>query len=430
MSHRRMIGALLLTGVLLAGAACSLSTSPSGVTPAPTATMISPRAPLTVAWVVGGDLVTWRSSEGQARRIASGGVIRSVLSPDGAWIAYLRGPGGDPRTLWISDTPGANERQLLDVATLPGGDSTRRMSQVVWAADSSALYVTMRTGSGLDARPADDLWCVDVVSGAVERLLDDGDGGHITISPDGLRLALASAGEYSQPGEAARTPGRLALYAPDTRERSVMLEFQPVATASEARWLPQPRWLPDGSGLRVAIPPPELVYGDDDGLTALWWLPVSGEAQQVGQVEADFFGLPVFSADGAWTTYIQRRTSPQQTALTLMLAASDGSAAASYVEGEIGALGPAEWLPGAARFVFANGAPGAMWIGGPGGDAVHFPSEDVTIREVVWADANTYVYSALAGESFTLFFGLLDVPTAPQPIATLEAYPVFDAVLP
>jgi len=221
------------------------------------------------------------------------------------------------------------------------------------------------------------------------------------------------------------------VYTPATREHLVALEFQPVATASEARWVPRPRWLPDSSGLRVAVPPPDLVYGGgDDVLTTLWWLPVSGAAQPVGQVEADFFGLPVFSADGAWIAYVQRRQSLQQTALTLRLAAFDGTRDAAYAEGDIGALGPATWLPGTAQFVFANGAPGELWIGGPGGDAGRFPSKSVTVRDLVWAGAATYVYSTLDGDSFALYFGLLDVPTAPQAIAALDGYPVFDAVLP
>ena len=48
----------------------------------------------------------------------------------------------------------------------------------------------------------------------------------------------------------------------------------------------------------AAIPPADSVYGA--GATALWWVPVGGQPVRSGQVEADFFGLPTFSADGEW----------------------------------------------------------------------------------------------------------------------------------
>ena len=106
-------GRALLLLLLLPLAACSLTTSRATQTPDMTSVPATPfpgdapdapdSAPLIVAWAAGGDLFTWRSSDPMPRRIASGGVIRPFVSPDGAWVAYLRGPGGDPRDLWLSD---------------------------------------------------------------------------------------------------------------------------------------------------------------------------------------------------------------------------------------------------------------------------------------------------------------------------------------
>jgi hypothetical protein len=416
------VNVLLLLVVALA--ACAPSTSDRAPTATPTVPA-SADAPLTVAWAQGGDLFVWRSSDAQTRRIASGGVIRPFISPDGDWVAYVRGPGGDPRALWLSDAPGANERQLVDATALPGQPDPRHVDQVVWAADSGAIFLNTLTGEGMDLRPADDLWRVDAPTGAVERLLADGAGGRIDSGPDGAWLALAAAGEYAQPGEPSRAPGVIAFYDLTARERHVALEFPAVATASQRRWYPEPRWMPDGSGVRVAIPAADLVYGE--GTTALWHLPVSGEAVQIGQADADFFGLPEHSADGAWIAYLQRRTAPDQPTLTLMIARGDGSDPAPYAEGIIGDLGLPRWLETSAQFVYRNGD---WFTGGPGGDPARFPAEDLSVSEIVWADARTYVFSAPAGEGFSLHFGMLDVPTRPQPIVTLPVYPVFDARLP
>jgi hypothetical protein len=410
--------------VALLLSACSLSAGDSNPDPTETA-MPSYDKPLAVAWAENGDLFTWQSHDPQPRRIASGGVVRPFLSPDGAWVAYLRGPGGDPRALWISDTPGANERQLVDAASLLPGDSTRRLWQIIWVGDT--IYFNTLTGDQIDTRTADDLWRVDVVTGRVERLLPDGEGGSMVPAPDGSRLALAAAGEYAQPGEPERTPGVLSFYDIATGQRTAALEFHAVATASQQRWYPEPRWLPDSSGLRVAVPAPDLVYGE--GETALWWLPVADDPVQTGTADADFFGLPAFSSDGAWIAYMQRRTLPQQETITLMIAAHDGTGAAPYVEGDVGTLFFSRWLPGAAQFIYGMGA-GELWIGGPGGTPLRFPAENVPVHEIVWADANTYVLLTTVDNQLALQFGLLDVPTPLQTITTLNTVPFFNATLP
>ena len=205
-------------------------------------------------------------------------------------------------------------------------------------------------------------------------------------------------------------------------------EFPAVATGSERRWYPDLRWLPDSSGVRAALPAPDLIYGD--GQTALWWIPVSGDPVQTGTADADFFGLPTFSADGAWIAYMQRRMSSQDNALTLMIAAYDGTGAAAYTEGVIGSLGAPVWLPGAAQFIYTDGAPGETWIGGPGGTPLRFPADNVVVHDLVWADANTVVFLTRLDGTLTLQFGLLDVPAPPQTIATMDTAPFFDAVLP
>ncbi len=420
-------GIVIIPLILLT--ACTLTTGTDSVPMStPTSPVPTGDSPLTVTWADGGDLFSWCSSAAQSRRIASGGVIRPILSPDGAWIAFLRGPGGDPRTLWITDTPGTNERQLIDANALPAVDGSRRINQVVWAEDSRAILFNTLIGEGMDIHTADDLWRVDVSTGTGERLLPDGEGGQITLSPNGQNLALAAAGEYTQPGDSSHASGRLAFYNITTREYAVALEFPAVATGSQTRWYPAPRWLPDNSGIRVAIPPADLMYGEEHARqTALWWVPMTGEAVQTGEVEADFFGLPVFSADGAWITYLQRRTAPDQAMLTLMIVASDGDSPTSYAEGT---LTPPEWVPGHAQFLYGSGDPGVMWLGGPGATPVRFPTNNSLAHRVIWADMNTYVFAAPAGEHIGILFGLLDVPTPVQPIITLDTLPPFDAVLP
>ncbi|MCD4687229.1 MAG: hypothetical protein K8S97_14975 [Anaerolineae bacterium] len=434
--HRpvKLIVALWLSLALVLSA-CTMSRSATE-TPAPAAATSAPAfverpaySPMVVTWSAGGDLHIWLSDSAFPRRIASGGVIRPFLARTGR-IAYLRGPGGDPRSLWVIDGGGGNERQLIDAPSLPVNDSTRRIGQAVWSRDAHTIYFNTVTGDGIDTRSADDLWRVDADTGTAEQLLTDGEGGQITLSPHGTLIALATPGDYAQPGDPSGVPGQIALYDLQTRARIVIFEFPAVATGSEYRWYPDLTWLPDSSALRTAIPTSDLVYGDGAAETVLWTLPVDGEAGQIGTADADFFGLPRFSADGAWITFIQRRATLDQTALTLILAAGNGTQPIPYDTGEIGVLGVAAWSPGGAWFTYTNGDPGAMWIGGPGGSPLRFPGEDVAVHGVVWADMNTYIYLASGDAGYTLAFGLLDIPTDPQVIATVATYPAFEAVLP
>jgi hypothetical protein len=146
-------------------------------------------------------------------------------------------------------------------------------------------------------------------------------------------------------------------------------------------------------------------------------------------VEADFFGLPGYSADGAWIGYIAARAAPDQTSLALMLARHDGSNATVYAEGEIGLLAAPRWLPQDARFLIQR-APGEFWIGGPDLPLRPFPAVEVACLEIRWAGPQTFVFSAPASDQFTLNYGMLDADRPLRTVITLDTYPIFDAVVP
>ena len=89
--------------LLLLLTACNLIQSNTASTPLPTA---DKTAVLTVAWVEAGNLVVWRQGDSLPRRIASGGVVRPYLAPDGQHVAFTRGV-----------KYGDSERNVLDVAS-------------------------------------------------------------------------------------------------------------------------------------------------------------------------------------------------------------------------------------------------------------------------------------------------------------------------
>ncbi len=424
MHASRVMLTAALCGAIVLVAGCGLlpESTPAVVTATPPPSLV-PGPALTVAWTEGGDLMIWREGDAFPRRIASGAVIQPFLAPDGESVAYLRGPAGDPLSLWIADTAGTSERQIADAASLGDG---RRFGQIVWSPDSLTIYLNTFIGQAMTLREADDLWRVDPASGSLARLLPDGDGGDIVPAPDGSRLALLAAGQYRE------TPGTIAWLDTATGQRTEAFTFDAVATGSETHWRPSPRWLPDSSGLRVAIPLPDLLYGPSSPSTTVWWVPVTGTAQPVGGLDADFFGLPMFSADGAWIAYTAQRESTQKTAIALMLARYDGSDATVYADGTLGSSGVVAvlgWLPGAARFAYTT-APGDVWIGGPGGSPMRFLSGDTRVVYLLWVSGERAVFSAVQTDGTITLNAAALGESAPLVIATLTAYPAFDAVQP
>ena len=93
-------------------------------------------------------------------------------------------------------------------------------------------------------------------------------------------------------------------------------------------------------------------------------------------------------------------------------------------------LAPANWLPFGSQFTVQYGAPGAVWIWGAGPHSGALPGGDCCSRGNRLAGGSMVVFSAAAGDQFTLNVGSLDASAPLQTIATLSAYPIFDAAAP
>lgn len=407
-----------------------------------------------VAWTAAtgpgnADVIAWDSAAPEPRIISSGPVVGPPhLSPDGAWVVTTRGQDLQRSQVWLTAWDGALDRVLVTPAQLATEDETRRsVWQAIWAADSRSLYFTTYAGElgfGMDARPANDLWRVALPDGIPERLLADGEGGTLALSPDGRTLALTTPGEYTQPGEPAREPGRIAFYDLSSGTRTVALAFTPVATASSWRWHPAVQWSLEGDGVYTAIAPPELVYvgmdpaGDTtnaaDQLTALWWVPLDGEAQQLGAVAADFFGLPVFAPDGTQIAYLSLENDPENDAVqSLVIANADGTDATAYTTVTRGVGAFDGWLPEGHRFLFRSDESLGyrLMIGAPGADPEPFPVEVQFPAVVQWLAADTYALDAARTQDerlqSTLYVGTL--AGTPQAIATQDEWFQYDALL-
>ncbi len=429
-SCSRLLAASLALGLLLILAACAPAPTP---TPSPTHAPTPSAGRLSAVWVDGGNLLVWRTGEDFPRRIASGAVIQPRLNPDGSRVAFTRGPRGSALSLWVADLDGVAERELAGpdrlAVDLDTSQSSRQIGQVAWLDPHTLFFNTLivPTTAGPGGGKADDLWRADAQTGAVTRLLADGQGGDFAISPDGAALALVTPGFYGA------AQGLIRLVDPQGQPLAELLSFEAVSTASEYAFYPNPHWLPDSSALLVAIPDRDLIYppgaGETPRLAALWRLEPDGPATQIGGVPATFFGLPRWSPDGAWLTYLQQEGDPAENRLTLVLAQGDGTQPTPIVSGAVGALEPPLW--DGDGFTYTFGAPGQVWRVQPGRPPVPFAGGDPAFA-LRWADATAAVYASAATTPYELRLFDLDNPI-PAMIAAVGGaaeggFPAFDAL--
>jgi Tol biopolymer transport system component len=402
--------------------ACNLSAQSQNAAPSPAPAQASDS--LTVAWVEQGNLVVWQSGMGEPRRIASGGVIRPYLAPDGRHVVFTRGPVGTPETLWVVDTAGTAEQELVprgEIRAFRGGEIW--IGDVGWLDETIIYFNTIRrTDNSREAQ--DDLYRANIRTREVALILPGTEGGAFTFSPNGEHIAVVYPGTYGQ------QDGRVRLIDPLAFENETLLFFVGVSTGSEYKFYPRVFWEPDSTAMRVAIPDADLVYDDVDAPpTTLWRLGVDGGRDNLGGVPASFFGQPQWSDDVTRLTYLQRTGSGNSNNFELMVANGEGDNPTVYASGQAGTIEPPTWIPGTTQFAYAQGNPGEYWLGGVGTSPERLPPDGELIYFPLFVDSSIYVYATGYGDTFDLRYRRLG-DGEPVTIATVTGgFSVFDAIV-
>ncbi len=366
---------------------------------------------LYLAWAQQGDLWAYSPDDSSPRRVASGGVVRPYLAPDGQTIAFTRGPEGIPQTLWAVDFNGGRERELVGTDDLLNNEG---IGQVGWWDENALYFNTFQIDSAhYSLQPRHNLYRVHAGTGELALIRAPNEGGAFSFDPQHRYIILIYPGTYNV------RDGRISMIDPLVLEPPRnLLFFKGVATGAETLFYPEIYWEASGEAVRFAIPNPDLLYASGDNIptTALWRVPLDAPSNRevIGTLQVDFFGLPSWSPDGAHLVYL-KRAPDNPNMLELYLADGDGNNATLYNNGQVGDLSRPRWID-ANQFFYIQGEPGTYWLG-----TIDTSSQRLTetlIFGVRWLDSAHYLYLRQADNGAAVALGALD--GAAQPIITIE----------
>jgi Tol biopolymer transport system component len=396
----------------------------------PTPTPIPASTELRVAFVKvtehGNNAWLWREETKEAVSLTKDGGVGGVkISDDGEIVAFTRGDG-----LWMIRSDGADgehpteERELVSAEEFAaiepreafGDEFATVLNYFEWIPGTHILAFNTRLRMEIGLTLNDDLHLVNADTLERATLLQSGEGGEFTYSPDGRKVAIS-------------TPGTISLVDADGSGRREVFTYTPVATHSEFQYYAKPVWAADSSSLRVAIPPADP-FAEPSSPTSIWSIPADGTpASKIGNIATGQMKESFFSPDLRYVAHLNAAQSdPESTPMTSLLITSldKGQAVTYYPQtdsgtqvtldsGETITLYPEAtliygWAPDSLHFAFltySSELPPQVQIGQLGVDATPIYSDADAIIDVRWVDADRYLFLAQGPRGLDILLGHL-----------------------
>jgi hypothetical protein len=353
------------------------------------------------------DLYVWDESMPTAqKRVDTGDVSGSVISPDGTLVVYTRTADFSNYSLEVINFDGSGQRVLMDAAAFaalprPSGSLSSSPSQMAFVPNSHTLVFNTRVqyeGPGLAFNPV--LHRIDVDADTISNILNIGEAWKFTYSPDGSKIAISQptgVGTYNADG---------------TLIDDNILTYPFVNTASEYAWVASPQWSADSTQMMVAVPPQDP-WTDPVGDGSLWRVAADGmSGEQTLSTPMIYYpgGFAYFSPDLSKVIFFTRFGAPVDSTYTLHTANVDGTNNVSYVNGLFDQ--PVSWSPDNTRFFYTDrvGDVRNSYIGTLGAPPALIPDIN-NAGDSKWIDANRFLVSTLGGGTGSLLLGTVGAPT-------------------
>ncbi|NPV78525.1 MAG: hypothetical protein HPY59_19380 [Anaerolineae bacterium] len=328
-----------------------------------------------------GNLWSWSESSGAQQLTFSGGVVDLAAAPDGSRVAYVKSSDLLNHSLWVINSDGSSERQLVSIDEFAAMKTDPIMQGLApdflaWTPDGSSLaFTTTPKYEGPGYTIQDDLWFVNADSGEKRHILAPGVGGAFYFSPDGSKMALIK-------------PDRISIANTDGSDLRQVFTYTPVITYSEYAYRAEPIWAPDSSSLWVAIPPEDPLSPGQP--TTLWRIPIDGSsAARLGSINVNFLTPVALSTDQTRILYISDGAVFGDNITEVHIANADGSGDSIFFTGV--ASSPLTWSPDGMHFTFVSGGAHNTQIGQMGGGYANL-SDTGMAAEVHWLNHSAYLF--------------------------------------
>ena len=379
----------------------SASESPTAEVPAPTLNP-TPQPVFRLFYNDGsGNLWTWSDAGGTKQLTSSGGVVDLVAAPDGSQVAYAKSSDFINYSLWVINSDGSGERQLVSTDDFNGMKSDPAMQGmapdfITWTPDgSSVAFTTSPKFEGPGYTIQDDLWLVNADNGEKHQIITPGAGGAFYFSPDGSKIALVK-------------PDSIVIANADGSDLRQVFTYTPVSTYSEYAYRAEPVWSPDSTSLWAAIPPADPL---SSGLpTDLWRIPVDGSsAAKLGSISVNFLSPVALSANQAHILYLSDGAILGDNIKEVHIGNVDGSEDTLFYSGD--ANSPVTWSPDGVHFTFVIGQASNVQIGQVGGGYTNL-SDTGMAASVRWIDNNNYLFLNRTGTGWEVRRAAIGSPSS------------------
>lgn len=243
-----------------------------------------------------------------------------ILSPDGRWVGYIAEVRDKQGTFqnelhvvsWVDGTVRQTVvGDALGVEDLSSSGQRRGILTPVWSPDSRMMaFDTISAADEAMPHSYDDLWTLDLDSGKVTRVLDEGKAGSVAFSPDGSMFAVATAGYFG-----ADTKPVVKVLRTDGSGERELFRHPLVILHEEGYASDKLQWTLDGRSILLALPAPQA--GEE--LLDIRWptaqlyrLPLDGEPELLATVKdvvGGAYGIE-WSPDAQHTAYVVTTADP------------------------------------------------------------------------------------------------------------------------
>jgi putative hemolysin len=337
------------------------TTIPATPSPPPT---LKP-AMLRVAYSGDGHIMLWTEGEG-ARQVAEAMNVEQVrISYDGQVIAYTSRNSHGFCEIWSVNADGTNHRRLVGEDYVQNILPAQSHESFNFAPASHTLYF---------ATDQYDLHRVNADSGSLGLVIEAGQGGFFTFSPDGQWLTVYHPREMilaQSTGSAAR----------------VIYEWSPEVSVSTTG--PEVIWAPDSAGFRLITLTDQ--EGDQNSMT-VWYFPVNGNPIEQWSYTGPYGGT--LSPDGRTVVYLNDRNEP----IEVHVISEDGTDTifGSYASQSYFNLHFLGWAPDSQHFLLNMSKDGRLqvpYLCAVGEQPVKLTDTD-DAHAVVWIDAQHVLFAS------------------------------------